>query len=189
MTRLHLTFALAAAAAIVPATVFAAPPRAASPVAAGSPLIDYDGYAALTRDVRPLRAKRLLGLDEFKRRAADSRTLVLDARSATAFAQGHIAGAVNLPFTDFTAETLAAAIGPDRNRPILIYCNNNFTDDRLPVRMKMTPRATALGRGSPVALNIQTFVNLVGYGYRNVWELGEAVTMADPRVGWVAAAG
>ena len=31
----------------------------------------------------------------------------------------------------------------------------------------------------------ETFVNLYGYGYKNVWELGEAVTMDDPRVGWV----
>jgi phage shock protein E len=141
----------------------------------GSPLIDYDGYARLTQEVRPYRAQRLLPLAEFKRRAADPDVLLLDARSASAFAEGHIAGAVNLPFPDFTADSLAAAIGPDRNRPILIYCNNNFRDNVRPVVTKAIP----------LALNIQTFVNLYGYGYKNVWELGEAVRMKDPAVGWV----
>jgi hypothetical protein len=36
----------------------------------------------------------------------------------------------------------------------------------------------------PLALNIPTFINLVGYGYANVWELGEAVDMNDPVVEW-----
>ncbi|MCH7862010.1 MAG: rhodanese-like domain-containing protein, partial [Proteobacteria bacterium] len=93
-----------------------------------------------------------------------------------AFARGHIAGAVNLPLTDFTAESLAAAIGPNRDRPILIYCNNNFSNHRAPVPLK----------AAPLALNIQTFINLVGYGYANVWELADVVNFDDPKVGWVA---
>ena len=36
-----------------------------------------------------------------------------------------------------------------------------------------------------LALNIQTFINLVGYGYRNVHELNEVVDFNDPRIGWV----
>ncbi|MGQ0661896.1 hypothetical protein, partial [Sphingosinicella sp.] len=84
-------------------------------------------------------------------------------------------GAVNLPFTDFTAESLAAAIGPDVNRPILIYCNNNFRNNAPPVIRKLVT----------VALNIQTFINLVGYGYRNVYELNDVVDFNDPAVGWV----
>ena len=46
---------------------------------------------------------------------------------------GHIAGAVNLPLTDFTATSLAAVIGADPGRRILIYCNNNFSNHRAPV--------------------------------------------------------
>lgn len=149
-----------------------ASPLAAKPV---NPLINYDGYIELTREVRPLRSTRLLTLAEFKKRSRSVNVLVLDARSASAFAEGHIDGAINLPFPDFTAESLAAVIGRDVNRPIFIYCNNNFRDNKRPVMMKATP----------LALNIQTFVNLYGYGYKNVWELGEAVTMDDPRVGWV----
>jgi phage shock protein E len=148
---------------------------AASPSPPVNPLIDFDGFARLTQEVRPYRAQRLLSLTEFKRRAKNREVLILDARSERAFAEGHIRGAVNLPLPDFTAESLARVIGPDQARPILIYCNNNFTDNRRPVVTKALP----------LALNIQTFVNLYGYGYRNVWELGEAISMTDKRVGWV----
>ncbi|MGH6653222.1 MAG: rhodanese-like domain-containing protein [Sphingopyxis sp.] len=160
---------LLAAAALIAAPVLAQAP------AAPNPQIDYPGFQALTADVGPQRAERLLPFARFKAEAAKPEVLLLDARSSDAFAAGHIAGAVNLPFTDFTAESLAAVIGANPNRPILIYCNNNFRNDAAPVRMK----------ARPLALNIQTFINLVGYGYPNVWELGEVVDFDDPAVGWV----
>ncbi|MEQ1551958.1 rhodanese-like domain-containing protein [Sphingorhabdus sp.] len=150
----------------------------ATPLAAqdrGSPLIDYSGFRELTAEVQPVRSERLVSLAQFKARAAQPDVLVLDARSAKAFAEGHIAGAVNLPLPDFTAESLAQVIGANPDREILIYCNNNFTNNRRPVMTKALP----------LALNIQTFINLYGYGYKNLWELGEAVDMDDPRVGWV----
>lgn len=140
-----------------------------------NPQIDYAGFATLTRDVRALRAKRLLPFDRFQAMAGQKDVLLLDARSKDAFARGHIAGAVNLPFTDFTAEALAEVIGPNRDRSILIYCNNNFSNHRSPVPLK----------SAPLALNIQTFINLVGYGYANVWELRDVVDFNDPKVGWV----
>jgi phage shock protein E len=139
-----------------------------------NPQIDYAGFAALTGDVRSLRARRLLPFDRFQAMAARKDALLLDARSKDAFAAGHIAGAINLPLTDFTAESLAAAIGSNRDRPILIYCNNNFSNHRSPVPLK----------AAPLALNIQTFINLVGYGYANVWELRDMVDFNDPKVGW-----
>lgn len=150
----------------------------ATPLAAqdrGSPLIDYSGFRELTAKVQPVRSERLVSLAQFKARAAQPDVLVLDARSAQAFAEGHIAGAVNLPLPDFTAESLAQVIGANPDREILIYCNNNFINNRRPVMTKALP----------LALNIQTFINLYGYGYKNLWELGEAVDMDDPRVGWV----
>jgi phage shock protein E len=152
--------------------LWAATPALAKP---GSPLIDYPGFEALTKGVSQLRTKRLVPLERFKAMAAKPGTLLLDARSASAFAAGHIDGAVNLPFTDFTAASLAAVIGEDPKRRILIYCNNNFRNNAAPVVTK----------ARPLALNIPTFVNLVGYGYANVWELGEAVDFNDPQVGWV----
>ena len=39
-----------------------------------------------------------------------------------------------------------------------------------------------------LALNIQTFINLVGYGYRNVRELNDVMDLDDPRVRWTRGA-
>lgn len=139
-----------------------------------NPRIDYDSFQTLTTQVREQRQARLIPLGKFQMMAKRGKALILDARSANAFKAGHISGAVNLPFTDFTAESLAQVIGK-ADRPILIYCNNNFINDVAPIRMK----------ARSLALNIQTFINLVGYGYKNVWELGEEVDMNDPKVAWV----
>jgi hypothetical protein len=142
-----------------------------------NPQIDYAGFTRLTADVRQLRAKRLLPFAQFKRQAASRGTLLLDARSETAFREGHIRGAVNLPLPDFNAESLAGTIGKNPARPILIYCNNNFSNRVRPVPMKAVS----------LALNIQTFINLVGYGYSNVWELADVIDFNDPTVEWITA--
>jgi phage shock protein E len=142
----------------------------------GSPLIDYTGFKDMTGEVEPYRSQRLITMADFNKRAAREDVLVLDARSAAAFKQGHIDGAVNLPLPDFTADALAEVIGKNPDREILIYCNNNFTNNRRPVVTKAVQ----------LALNIQTFINLYGYGYKNVWELGEAVDMDAPEVNWVS---
>lgn len=160
---MHRSLLLALALAATPA------------LAQANPQIDYPGFQALTASVAPERATRLIAFDAFKAEAAKPGTLLLDARSKDAFARGHIKGAVNLPLTDFTAESLAAVVGANPGRPILIYCNNNFSNNRAPVPTK----------ARPLALNIQTFINLVGYGYANVWELGDVVDFDDPAVGWV----
>ena len=162
-------------AILLAAAAFVAAPAFAQVPATSNPLIDYPGFQALTAEVGPQRAERLLPFAAFKAEAAKSEVLLLDARSKDAFARGHIAGAVNLPFTDFTADSLAAVVGANPDRPILIYCNNNFSNNRAPVPTK----------ARPLALNIQTFINLVGYGYANVWELGDVVDFDDPAVGWV----
>lgn len=153
------------------AAAFAATPA----LAQANPQIDYPAFQTLTVGVAPARASRLLAFDAFKAEAAKPGTLLLDARSSDAFRRGHIKGAVNLPLTDFTADSLAAVIGANPDRPILIYCNNNFRNNVAPVPVK----AAAL------ALNIQTFINLVGYGYPNVWELADVVDFNDPQVEWV----
>ena len=73
---------------------------------ARNPQIDYPGFQQLTGDVGALRNERLLPFAQFKKQAASAGTLLLDARSETAFREGHIKGAVNLPFPDFNAESL-----------------------------------------------------------------------------------
>lgn len=161
--RPHILFALAC---------MAISPLQAKPT---NPLIDFGGFSNLTLEVAPYRSARLVNLQDFKARAERSESLILDARSEEASKEGHITGAVNLPLPDFTADRLADVIGTNLDREILIYCNNNFTNNRRPVVTKRIE----------LALNIQTFINLYGYGYRNIYELGEAVDMDLPEVGWV----
>lgn len=141
----------------------------------GSPLIDYAGFNELTTEVQPYREQRLIGLADFKKRGVKPDTLILDARSAEAFAAGHIKGAVNLPLPDFNDASLKSLIGKNEGREILIYCNNNFTNNLWPIPTKRMM----------LALNIQTFINLYGYGYKNIYELGDAVDRNLPEVEWV----
>ena len=149
-------------------------PADAKPRVRANPQIDYAGFVRLTTDVESYRRERLVDWAGFAAAARERGALILDARSADAFAAGHIEGAVNLPFTDFTAQSLKRVIGR-ADRPVLIYCNNNFSNNEAPVQLKSVR----------LALNIQTFVNLVGYGYRNVRELDDVVDFNDPKVGWV----
>ncbi len=137
--------------------------------------VDYPGFRELTSEVSPHRAARLVDLDTFNAMKADPDTLVIDARSAEAYAMGHIAGAINLNFADFTDARLAELVG-STDRRILIYCNNNFTDNVEPVVLKR----------APLALNIATYINLYGYGYTNVYELDGAYSFTDPRMNWVS---
>ncbi len=153
---------------------------AASPLAAAqppNPQIDYPAYARLVQEVRAYRATRLIDWQAFRAAAADPDVLILDARSERQFAAGHLAGAVNVPLPEFSAERLAEVIGRT-DRPILIYCNNNFRNDRPPVILK----------SGPVALNIPTFLHLVAYGYRNIRELNDVMDIDDPRLPWVTGA-
>ncbi len=137
--------------------------------------IDYSGFVGLTGEVAEYRQKRLIPLAEFKERAASKNALILDTRSAAAFEMGHIKGAINLPFSDFTDEKLRKVIGENPDREILIYCNNNFSNDVAPIALK----------SAPLALNIPTFINLYGYGYRNIYELAGSYDATDPQVEWV----
>lgn len=164
------TVSLSAALAV---SVIASSVNAAAP---DNPLIDYPGFVELAGKVGEYREARRLPWAEFAARARADGALLLDARSETAFARGHIAGAVNLPLPDFTAERLAEVLGPDKSRPVYIYCNNNFADNRAPVVTKKVE----------LALNIPTFINLVGYGYANVWELADVIRTDGPGVRWVS---
>lgn len=140
--------------------------------------VDYAGFAELVAEVEPYRAGRMVSLAEFNSMAAEPGTIILDTRSAEAFAEGHIEGAIHLNFSDFTADKLAQII-PSPDTRILIYCNNNFRDNVAPVPVK----------AAPLALNVPTFVNLYGYGYYNIYELADLVGMEDEDVNWVMSSG
>jgi len=132
--------------------------------------IDAAGFERETAAALKLRATRTLDSAAFLEMMARGDVVLLDTRSKWAFDRKHLAGAVHLNFSDFTADKLAKVI-PDRDTPVLIYCNNNLEGD-----------AVAFARKSaPMALNIPTFINLYGYGYRNVYELGALVDVSDPR--------
>ena len=172
MRCLVLACLLASTASLAAPSLAAAPP---SKVQAGSD--EYSAFRELTRNVHAYRRQRLIDWNTFLAAATEPGVLILDARSPRQFAAGHLAGAVNLPLTDFTAERLAEVIGrPDR--PILIYCNNNFLNDRPPV----------MSKAGPVALNNETFTHLVGFGYLNVRELRPLLDIDDPRIPWVSSA-
>lgn len=160
----------------LPLLVLVAPaPVVAAPTArSDNPLIDYPGFRRLAGEVQPYRQTRLIDWAEFDRLRSQRGVLILDARSESAYREGHIAGAINLPLPDFNATSLQRVIGRS-DRPILIYCNNNFSNNQAPVLTKIRP----------LALNIQTFIHLVGYGYRNVRELNDVVDFNDPRIHWV----
>ncbi|MEZ5695520.1 MAG: rhodanese-like domain-containing protein [Sphingomonadaceae bacterium] len=170
MIALATTAALSALALSAPAMT----QDVAQPAA--NPQIDYDGFTSLTIELAEVRAAHRLPLDQWLALSRADGAILLDTRSAAAFAEGHIDGAINLPFSDFTDEKLAQVLGPDVNRPIYIYCNNNFTDDIAPI----------VSKRAPLALNIPTFINLHGYGYTNVWELADVVPTSS--VPWVRAA-
>jgi phage shock protein E len=136
--------------------------------------VDFAGFNNLSQEVYAYRANRLVTLAQFQKMASEPNTIILDARSAEAYRMGHIDGAINLSLPDFTAQRLAVAL-KNPNVRILIYCNNNFENNVDPVVLKSVQ----------LALNIQTFTNLYGYGYKNVYELGDVVNFNDPKVRWV----
>ncbi|EAQ80398.1 rhodanese-like domain-containing protein [Blastopirellula marina] len=125
-----------------------------------NPLIDFDGHLKQALQAREVRAKRRVSEQEFLEMSQDPATLVLDARSASMYKLLHVEGAVNLPYTEFTAASLAQVIPTPETR-VLIYCNNNF---------KNAPAAFA-PKNAFVSLNINTYVALHSYGYKNVYEL------------------
>jgi hypothetical protein len=137
----------------------------------GNPNIDMKGFLDNAREAARLRGTRRLSEEEFIRMAGEPGTIVLDARSRAKFDELHVAGAVNLSFPDLTAAALAALI-PDKETRILIYCNNNFVRSE-----KAFP-----SKAPSASLNLSTYVALYSYGYRNVWELAPRLDPASAKL-------
>lgn len=129
-----------------------------------NPAIDMVGHLRSAREAAADRDGRRVSEQEFIRMSGEPNTIILDARGREKYEELHLAGALNLSFTDFTAEALRQVI-PNENTRILIYCNNNFEGAEGPF-----PRKAAA-----VALNLSTWVALNAYGYRNVYELAPLV--------------
>ena len=99
------------------------------------------------------------------------------------FDRKHIKGSVNLNFSDFTQENLAKII-PSAETRILIYCNNNIDDDQINFTSKVVipVKFTSKKKAITLALNIPTFINLYGYGYKNIYELSELISVNNNRI-------
>lgn len=136
-----------------------------------NPKIDAAAFLRLTAEATAARETRRLSEQEFLAASRQPGTVILDARSRDKFDQLHVRGAISLPFSDFTSESLAHVI-PDPETRVLIYCNNNFAGAEEPFPTKM----------APAALNLSTYVALWTYGYRNVDELGPLVDAARTRL-------
>jgi len=154
--------------------------------------VSFDDFKELVAQVEPLRAKRLIDLDTFLKMSKEPGVIILDSRSDFRFDRIHIKGAKHLSFTDFTQDNLAKVI-PTFDTKILIYCNNNFEGNQTDFASKVaspkifqddsiTRQFAAQAKPIMMALNIPTYVNLHGYGYRNVYELHELVNVSDPRI-------
>ncbi len=152
--------------------------------------VSYDDFKELVAEVESHRASRLVDLDTFLEMSRRQDVIILDTRSAFRYERIHVKGARHLSFTDLTQQNLAEVI-PSFDTTILIYCNNNFEGNPRDFATKVavpTPRPdpasqlAAQERPRMMALNVPTYINLYGYGYRNVYELNELVDVTDPRI-------
>jgi hypothetical protein len=136
-----------------------------------NPLIDYDEFQRIVEASSAEHEAHRLTEAQFITQMRQRGVIVLDARTESRFNLRRIKGAVNLPFTEFTEQTLAA-IAPRKDAKILIYCNNNFLDD---------PEAFA-SKLPAASLNLSTYTSLKAYGYTNVFELGPLLSISDTRI-------
>jgi len=154
--------------------------------------VSFEDFKGLVSEVETHRASRLVDLDTFLKMSREPGVIILDTRSTFRFERIHLKGARHLSFTDFTQDNLRRVI-PAFDTTVLIYCNNNFEGNEIDfatkaamprVAPRVTPTAQFAAQEKPLmmALNIPTYINLYGYGYRNVYELHELVKVDDPRI-------
>ncbi len=154
--------------------------------------MSFEDFKGLVTEVEAHRASHLIDLNTFLKMSKEPGVIIFDSRSDFRFDRIHLKGAKHLAFTDFTQANLAKVI-PSFETTILIYCNNNFDGNQKDFASKVAvPRAkpgnavatqfAAQAKPLMMALNIPTYINLYGYGYRNVYELHELVKVTDRRI-------
>lgn len=154
--------------------------------------VSFEDFKGLVAEVETHRASRLVDLNTFLKMSREPGVIILDSRSTFRFERLHVRGARHLSFTDFTQDNLKQVI-PSFETKILIYCNNNFDGNQVDFASKVAlprPRSNraeasqfaAQAKPLMMALNIPTYINLYGYGYRNIYELNELVNVSDPRI-------
>ncbi|MEH6537972.1 MAG: rhodanese-like domain-containing protein [Psychroserpens sp.] len=146
--------------------------------------VSYSDFESLVKKVKRHRAKRLIDFNQFSEKSKREHVIILDTRSKEMYNKKHIKGAVHLNFSDFTQDNLAAII-PNKTTSVLIYCNNNFDGDQIHFATKsVIIKPHENDKEITLALNIPTYINLYGYGYKNVYELSELITLFDQRIAY-----
>lgn len=163
--------------------------------------VSFQDFKGLVVEVEKHRAARLIDLNTFHEMSKQEGVVILDTRSKFRYDRIHVKGALHLNFSDFTQANLAKVI-PSFDTTVLIYCNNNFDGNPVDFASKVVVTPTSMRSLSPntsttvtprqqfkdqekplmMALNVPTYINLYGYGYRNVYELHELVKVTDPRI-------
>ena len=143
--------------------------------------VDFDAYETLAKKVKEYRKNRLISLSKFISLSKEQNTVILDTRSTEMYNRRHVKGAIHLNFADFTQDNLRLLI-PDLNTRILIYCNNNFDKDPVNFALKSSKPKSLKQKEITLALNIPTFINLYGYGYKNVYELADLVSVFNKTI-------
>lgn len=131
-----------------------------------NPQIDARGFQELADEALKYRETRRVDLTGFIEMAKDKDTIILDARSKRMYDLKHVKNAINLNFSEFSVNNLAEVI-PSKDTRILIYCNNNFSFN--------SSSPAFFEKKLQLSLNVPTFINLYGYGYKNVYELGPVI--------------
>ncbi len=134
-------------------------------------LIDSNKFKCLVSTTLLTRDTKRLSEHQYLQAIESNDYILLDARSKKNYKLRHIKHAINLPFTEFTAETLAKVI-PNKDSKILIYCNNNFLGSPISFASKM-PAAS---------LNLSTQVSLAAYGYKEIYELGPLLDISKTEI-------
>ncbi len=137
----------------------------ADPASTPNELIDYPAFKRIVVQAEGPREQSRLSEADFLAAMKEPTTILLDARSATAFDLRHISGAVNLPYTDWSEGALAKVV-PSKDTKVLIYCNNNFLGSQRSFATK----------AAPASLNLLSFTSLIAYGYTNIYELGPVLS-------------
>ena len=72
-----------------------------------------------------------IGLERFRAAVENKSALILDARPAPFFIQGHVPGALNLARDDFAHEyrQLSDVLKASNDKPIIVYCSGGICHD------------------------------------------------------------